>query len=66
MTITRVASLCALTFPDRGVSTGLRLDTRELRRNADAQGGYSSQHAMLSHARRRAAARRPRKLTWTA
>lgn len=37
--------------------------SRELRRNADAQGGYVSQHAMLLHAQRRKAARPPRKLT---
>jgi transposase, IS30 family len=37
--------------------------SRELRRNADAQGSYVSQHAMLLHAQRRKAARPPRKLT---
>jgi IS30 family transposase len=37
--------------------------SRELRRNADAQGGYGSQQAMMLHAQRRTAARRPRKLS---
>ncbi len=47
----------------RSIGRSAATVSRELRRNADALGGYASQHAMLLHAQRRTAARPPRKLT---
>ena len=46
----------------RAIGRSAATVSRELRRNRAEDGGYSSQQALAAHARRRSAARRPRKL----